>query len=159
MMSEHSEPVPNTGSLQLSLRALLLLTLALAVLLAASKSCGFVRAMGGLEFWIVLLMPLWLLLPFSRDTTTRGRLRPLLSMIPISWYVVMHFVPWAGIWPRCTPYALERILNSAILLCGTACSLIALARSARGRQHLITLPLWIAILAGTASLVLGIARW
>jgi hypothetical protein len=159
MMGEHSEPVPKTGSLQLSLRTLFLLMLALAVLLAAYKSCRFVRGIGGLEFWIVLLMPLWLLLPFSRDTTTRGKLRPLLSIIPISWYVVMQFPPWAAAWPRGTPYVLERILNGAILLGGTAFSLVALARSARGRQHLITLPLWIAILAGTVSLLLGIARW
>jgi hypothetical protein len=135
------DEIPQTSSpapWQFSLRSLFLFTAALAGLLSTMKILGIFLLPSTILFFVALLMPVWFPLFFLPAQSLRQRLRPLLALIPAGWYmVVTHNEPW-----RHSP---------VVWAIGYGLAAVALALSARGRRHLINVPLWLAIVASAVA--------
>ena len=131
----------DTVTWQFSMRAMFVLTGGLAVLIALVTNYGAVYRIGGIEFWIALLAPVWIPFLLFPERSIRARLRPLLALIPIGWYLACIHVWYV------TPN------KSPVLAFAAPVACVALAMSARGCRHLVNVPLWLAVLAGTVSSV------
>ena len=105
------------------------------------------------SFCLVLLAPLWVpnaLLP------GRGKpsfLRRMPCLIAIVWFLALILLwEWGG-------YVCAAVANRSLVKVGTVAGTLAAAASlvyaVRGWRHIYSAPLWIAILAGTVSLVLA----
>jgi hypothetical protein len=136
---------PRSAPWQFSLRSLLLFTAALAGMLSAMKMLGTRLLPSVVLLFVASLLPVWLPLFFLPAESLRQRLRPLLALIPAVWYLCLIDNQWWRIgyylgWTR--PFLLLMMLAL-----GYGIAAIALAFSARGRRHLINVPLWLALLA------------
>lgn len=134
----------DTASWQFSMRAMFVLTGGIAVLVALITNCRVVYGIGGFEFWVALLMPVWIPLLFFPERTTRERLRPLLALIPIGWYLVLMlaYQEKGALRTSPTPLAI-----------GTLVALLTLAVSAKGWRLLVNVPLAFAVLSATIWLI------
>lgn len=129
---------------QFSPRSLLLFAAVLAAMLSIMKLLQIPLLPSPILFFLALLLPVWLPLFFLHAEARWQRLRPLLALIPIGWYLLMLM--------RQTEWQLQKlsVVTLALGYCLAAC---ALAFSARGRRHLINVPLWLALLASAWAIV------
>ncbi len=128
---------------QFSLRSLLLFTAALAGMLSTMKMLGVSVWPSTVLLFVALLLPVWLPLFFLPAESIRQRLRPLLALIPAVWYLL----------PLTDGFGYLRVRPSWVVLAlGYAFAAVALAFSARGRRHLINVPLWLALFASAWAL-------
>jgi hypothetical protein len=129
---------------QYSLRSLLLFTAAMAGMLSAMKTLGFRLWPTHVLFFVALLLPVWFPLFFLPAGSLWQRLRPLLALVPASLYLLL-FVP---AWQTYDP-------GLVFVGAGYCLAAVGLAFSARGRRHLINVPLWLALLASAWAILNG----
>jgi len=100
-------------------------------------------------FWLALFAPLWFptfAIPGRRHTRF---LRRMLCLVAVAWFFVLTMM-WGGyICGFCL--LMYGTLARSLVVAGTLIAFAALAYSARGWRHLVSAPLWIAILAGSIS--------
>lgn len=133
--------------LQFSLARLLALTAAFAVLLSLLGTWRWFAAVGNLWFWLFLLCPLWVPLLFCERGKPLEMARPLLSLVPIGWYVTLLCCQWH---PAISQYPL--VVKPVVLLI-TLAALYLLSRSARGWTRWSGVPLALSVIAGTVFVV------
>jgi hypothetical protein len=129
-----------------SIRSLLLFAAALAAMLSIMKLLQIPLLPSPVLLLVAILLPVWLPLCFLPAESLWQRLRPLLALVSAGWYVWVidgrHF----------------QEPSYVTLGLGYAAAALALAFSARGRRHLINVPLWLALLA-SAWAILSRAAW
>lgn len=129
---------------QFSLRSLLLFTAALAGMLSGMKMLGMHLWPSEVLLVLALLLPVWFPLFFLPAESRRQRLRPLLALVPAGWYFLLvgSYSGW--------PFQQRSLVPLAF---GYGLAVVALALSARGRRHLINVPLWLALAASACALL------
>ena len=136
------DEIPQTSSpaaWQFSLRSLFLFTTALAGLLSTMKLLRIPLPPSRTLSFAALLLPVWFPLFFLPAESLRQRLRPLLALVPAGWYVLASGnEPWRH--------------SAVVWAFGYGLAAVALAFSARGRRHLINVPLWLALVASAVAL-------
>jgi hypothetical protein len=135
-------------SSRVSLWSVLRWLVAIIVLIGFTKVWPF--SLSGLFFfWLALFAPIWFpsfAVPGHGHTPF---LRRVWCLVSVAWFFI-EYAMWSE---RAIIYSITR--NSALIrgfvIVGTLIALAALMMSARGWRHLVTVPLWIAILAGSLS--------
>jgi hypothetical protein len=152
----HLSTSDETENSRFSVQGALQFIVTIAILLA----CTQIRPFSELPFfWLALSAPLWFptfALPGREHTHF---LRRMTSVLAIAWYLTLITVRGEGTWlfslqplPHDLPH---EVMVTTYVVTGTIASLAVLAYSARGWRHLVNIPLWIAIIAGSVSVLVN----
>jgi hypothetical protein len=146
VMPKKSSPGEKYAPRQISLAGVLLFVVAMAGVLGLTQVWPLAR-IGTAFFWLALSAPIWVP-DFAMPGHTHTRFpRRSLSFVAVVWYIVLMLM-----WPeRRFVSPLATIVIRGVVIVGTLVALAALLISARGWRHLVTVPLWIAILLGSVS--------
>ena len=129
---------------------LAVLLLVLHISASVTNAARIPYALGGVVFWLVLLMPTWApLLVMDKEARRRAGVRPFLVLIPSLWYCCLFVLPEATLGFSWTTHI---ILQRVIPIIGMLIVCPVLAMCARGWWRILLVPLAIAIVAGTITL-------
>jgi hypothetical protein len=107
---------------------------------------------GGLTFWLVLLMPTWIPLFFmTAEARNRQGVRPFLAIIPAVWYCALYVLTRVVMMGYLHP-VLNCLLQAGAVI-GTLLAIVALVASSGRRRYVLIVPLGIAIISGTVSIL------
>ena len=117
----------------------------------------YIYIIGGLIFWSVLLMPMWIpLFLMNSDARRQARVCRFLATIPALWYGLSFFVQFFHTMPFFS-WSTWNFLFVAFIAAGGLVACPMLAFCARGWWRILVVPLAVAILAATISL--EVAAW
>lgn len=107
---------------------------------------ALVVALGGVTFWMVLLLPVWAPFAFADDETPRHqRYRALWALIPALWYcmlvILFHLIG---------PGAVSKTVG----FFGTCAAFVSLCWAAKGGWSVLCVPLGFALITGTLWLIM-----
>jgi hypothetical protein len=113
------------------------------------SSCEGIWAYGVFGFWITLLAPFWIPAIFARNWSRWTWARMLLALPAMGWYLflIRIFTPpdWFPLYEPHHPFLW------VVLITGSVVAVTALAFAHRGLWRLVSVPLGISIICGTAS--------
>ncbi|HBO42621.1 MAG TPA: hypothetical protein DD670_01535 [Planctomycetaceae bacterium] len=135
--------------LQFSLRSAIMVAVEFSVLVALWSTLPALQSIGHVDFWLVLLVPLWTYQLVNARPSWRGAI---LAMLPSVFYV---FIAHLGIGTQYPDWVSELVVLVSGVIGGAVIASWIFFRLFRGWQYVLVLPVWLAILVGTTEIIGG----